>query len=143
MFSERPRPSLRILVAESACQAALRSKACQTSRPDHIYQMQGPLETNLGQPGAFQLTVGYKPRLQSSTANRFHKGAVFVPAKVKDAEIAVGRVPSVTLTATKENRRIANSIAPLPEVCRRREMYQRLPVIQVRRGWIDSINPLI
>src|SRR6516225_1103490 len=117
MLSERPRPSLRILVAEPACQAALRSKACQTSRRDHIYQTQAPLETNLGQPNAFQLSVGYKPRLQSPTANRSHKGTIFVPAKIKDAEIAIERIPSATLAAAKENRRIANSVAPVPEIC--------------------------
>jgi hypothetical protein len=137
MLPQCPRPPLRVPVAGTARQATFRPKPCQTARRDHIDQTQGPPEANLGQPRTLQLTVGYKPRLQSSTANGFHKGAILVPSKVKDAEIAVGRVPSMTLAASEENGGIANSVAPVPEICRRRQMNQRLPVIQVGRRWME------
>jgi hypothetical protein len=73
MRSERPRPSLRILVAGSAREA-------RRVRRDHVHQAQDALEANLGQAGAFQLGAGHKPRFQSATANRFHKSTIFVSA---------------------------------------------------------------
>ena len=118
VLPERPRPSLRILVARPACQATLRAEACQTSRPDHIYQAQGLLEANLGQSRSLQLGPGHKPRFQGATTNRLHECAIFIAAEIKDAEIAVGRVPSATLAAAKENGRIANSVTPVLEICR-------------------------
>src|SRR5579863_4117719 len=117
MLPERLRPSLRILVTGSARQAALRSESCQTARRDHIYQTQGLLEANLGQPRRFQLGAGHKPRFQSATANRFHKGAVFVTAEVEDTQIAIRRVQSILFASTEKYWKIADSMAPIPELC--------------------------
>jgi hypothetical protein len=64
-------------------------------------------------------------------------GTVFIPAEVEDAEIAVGRVPPMRLALAKINRRVAPSMAPIPELSRRGDMEQRLSVAQVGRGWIE------
>ena len=137
MLPERPRPSLRILVAGTARKATLCSKACQTSRPHHVDQAQSLLKANLGQCHILQLGTRHKARFQGATTDRFHERAVFVAAKVKDAESALGRVPSATFAAAKENRRFADSATPAPEICRRGVMYQRLSVVQVGRRWIE------
>src|SRR6516164_3749194 len=137
MPPERSRPSLRVLVTGSARQAALRSEPCQTSGCDHIYQTQGLFEANLGQPRSFQLGGGYKPRFQSATANRFHEGAVFVTTEVEDTEIAIRRVPSIFFAPTEKYWKIADSMAPIPELCWWGLMYQRFSIVQVGRGRIE------